>query len=114
MEWQLVARSGHPKYLGNVRYWVNSGKHVLAWSFSGFDLTTHPKSCNQPPIALLPLFLMSSGLRLDQANRRLGRDYPFKLKIRRSEKRTIFTLCTLTATSAHKHVQIHQHVCLQI
>jgi len=26
-----------PKYLGNVRYWVNSGKHVLALSFSGFD-----------------------------------------------------------------------------
>ncbi len=30
------ARS-HPKYLGNVRYWVNSGKHLLALSFSGFD-----------------------------------------------------------------------------
>jgi hypothetical protein len=28
-----------PKYLGNVRYWVNSGKHVLALSFSGFDPT---------------------------------------------------------------------------
>jgi hypothetical protein len=26
-----------PKYLGYVRCWVNSGKHVLAWSFSGFD-----------------------------------------------------------------------------
>ena len=26
-----------PKYLGNVRYWVNSGRHVLALSFSGFD-----------------------------------------------------------------------------
>ncbi len=25
------------KYLDNVRYWVNSGKHVLALSFSGFD-----------------------------------------------------------------------------
>src|SRR6266404_2206052 len=66
-----------------------------------------------PPIALLPLLVMSSGLRLDQAHRSLGRDYPFKLKIRRSEKRTIFALCTLTATSAHKHVQIHQHVYLQ-
>jgi hypothetical protein len=31
-----------PKYLGNVRYWVNSGKHVLALSFSGFD--PKPKS----------------------------------------------------------------------
>src|SRR5713101_5317561 len=26
-----------PKYLGNVRYWMNSGKHMLALSFSGFD-----------------------------------------------------------------------------
>jgi hypothetical protein len=26
-----------PKYLGNVRYWVNSGKHLLTLSFSGFD-----------------------------------------------------------------------------
>jgi hypothetical protein len=26
-----------PKYLGDVRCWVNSGKHMLAWSFSGFD-----------------------------------------------------------------------------
>jgi hypothetical protein len=26
-----------PKYLGNVRYWVNSGKHVLASSISEFD-----------------------------------------------------------------------------
>jgi len=25
------------KYLGDVRYWVNSGKHVLSLSFSGFD-----------------------------------------------------------------------------
>jgi hypothetical protein len=33
----LLAQSGHPKYLGNVRYWVNSGKHMLAGSFSGFD-----------------------------------------------------------------------------
>jgi hypothetical protein len=27
------------KYLGNVRYWMNSGKHLLALSFSGFDPT---------------------------------------------------------------------------
>jgi len=26
-----------PKYLGDVRCWLNSGKHVLALSFSGFD-----------------------------------------------------------------------------
>src|SRR5258705_10117019 len=28
-----------PKYLGDVRCWVNSGKHLLALSFSGFDPT---------------------------------------------------------------------------
>ena len=28
-----------PKYLGDVRCWVNSGKHMLASSFSGFDPT---------------------------------------------------------------------------
>jgi hypothetical protein len=27
-----------PRYLGDVRCWVNSGNHMLAWSFSGFDL----------------------------------------------------------------------------
>jgi hypothetical protein len=26
-----------PKYLGNVRCWMNSGRHLLAASFSGFD-----------------------------------------------------------------------------
>jgi hypothetical protein len=26
-----------PKYLGDVRRWVNSGKHLLALRFSGFD-----------------------------------------------------------------------------
>ncbi len=26
-----------PKYLGDVRCWVNSGKHLLALSFSAFD-----------------------------------------------------------------------------
>ena len=26
-----------PKYLGDVRCWVNSGKHMLALSFSAFD-----------------------------------------------------------------------------
>jgi len=28
-----------PKHLGDVRYWVNSGKHLLSLSFSGFDPT---------------------------------------------------------------------------
>jgi len=26
-----------PNYLADVRCWVNSGKHLLALSFSGFD-----------------------------------------------------------------------------
>jgi len=26
-----------PKYLGDVRCWVSSGKHLLSLSFSGFD-----------------------------------------------------------------------------
>ena len=26
-----------PKYLGDVRCWVNNGSHLLALSFSGFD-----------------------------------------------------------------------------
>jgi hypothetical protein len=26
-----------PKHLGDVRCWVNSGKHLLSLSFSGFD-----------------------------------------------------------------------------
>src|SRR5260370_1010622 len=39
-----VRESGHgnetdmPKYLGDVRCWVNSGKHLLSFSFSAFDL----------------------------------------------------------------------------
>jgi hypothetical protein len=28
-----------PTALRNVRYWLNSGKHMLALSFSGFDPT---------------------------------------------------------------------------
>jgi hypothetical protein len=36
-----LVRSWHesdiPKYLADVRSWVNSGKHMLALSFSGFD-----------------------------------------------------------------------------
>ena len=30
-----------PKYLGDVRCWVNSGKHMLAWSISGLDQSGH-------------------------------------------------------------------------
>jgi hypothetical protein len=32
-----MARNGHAEDLSNVRYWENSGRHVLALSFSGFD-----------------------------------------------------------------------------
>jgi len=34
-----VHETDMPKYLGNVRCWVNSGKHLLSLSFSGFDPT---------------------------------------------------------------------------
>jgi putative tryptophan/tyrosine transport system substrate-binding protein len=33
-----VVPNGHADLLSDVRCWVNSGKHMLAWSFSGFDL----------------------------------------------------------------------------
>jgi hypothetical protein len=32
-----VHETDMPKYLGDVRCWVNSGKHLLSLSFSGFD-----------------------------------------------------------------------------
>jgi hypothetical protein len=32
---RLWHRTDMPKYLGNVRYWLNSGKHMLALSFYG-------------------------------------------------------------------------------
>jgi hypothetical protein len=35
--------------LGDVRYWMNSGKHTLALSFSGFD----PSQTSDPPYFLL-------------------------------------------------------------
>jgi hypothetical protein len=31
--------------LGDVRYWKNSGKHMLAGSFSGFDPTPDIAPC---------------------------------------------------------------------
>jgi hypothetical protein len=33
----LAHETDMPKYLGDVRYWVNGGKHMLSLSFSGFD-----------------------------------------------------------------------------
>jgi hypothetical protein len=36
MAW-IINETDMPKYLGDVRCWVNSGKHLLALSFSGFD-----------------------------------------------------------------------------
>ena len=32
-----MARNGHAEVSGDVRCWVNSGKHLLSLSFSGFD-----------------------------------------------------------------------------
>jgi hypothetical protein len=32
-----VHETDMPKYLGNVRCWVNSGRHLLSLSFSGSD-----------------------------------------------------------------------------
>ena len=40
-----VHETDMPKYLGNVRCWVNSGKHLLSLSFSGFD----PKETSRIP-----------------------------------------------------------------
>jgi len=34
-----VHETDMPKYLGNVRCWVNSGKHLLALRFSGFAIS---------------------------------------------------------------------------
>src|SRR6267142_5596038 len=48
-----------PKYLGGVRCWVNSGKHMLAWSFSGFD-PGFVKTCTSQECA--ELFSLSSSL----------------------------------------------------
>src|SRR5258705_12996692 len=48
-----------PKYLGDVRCWVNSGKHMLAWSFSGFDPGC-VKTCTSQECA--ELFSLSSSL----------------------------------------------------
>src|SRR5260370_36809213 len=39
-----------PKYLGDVRCWVNSGKHVLSLSFSGFDPTATWNLINAEPV----------------------------------------------------------------
>ena len=39
---------------GDVRYWMNSGKHMLAWSFSEFD--PERTSTASKHIVLLPSF----------------------------------------------------------
>ena len=38
---QYLHETDMPKYLGDVRCWVNSGKVMLSRSFSGFDLPAH-------------------------------------------------------------------------
>jgi hypothetical protein len=42
-----------PKYLGDVRCWVNSEKHMLAWSFSGFDPKRSPSAAGGQSDGLL-------------------------------------------------------------
>ena len=37
LDFRLWHETDMPKYLGDVRCWVNSGKHLLAASISGFD-----------------------------------------------------------------------------
>jgi hypothetical protein len=61
----MLARSG---YLGDVRYWMNSGKHVLALSFSEFDPIPEvgpgewcARSCPVPAIHSVPDIRRSSG-----------------------------------------------------
>src|SRR5258708_21570921 len=54
-----------PKYLGNVRYWVNSGKHLLAASISGFDpgcvkTSAHESAQNGFLYCLFPTTVASS------------------------------------------------------
>jgi hypothetical protein len=47
-----------PKYLGHVRCWKNSGKHMLALSFSGFDPTRTSRVAAHaavPPARKMPL-----------------------------------------------------------
>ena len=58
-----MARSGHPKHLGNVRYWVNSGKHLLALSFSGFGPITDLEAEAKPLLARLPGSYFNHSLR---------------------------------------------------
>jgi hypothetical protein len=38
-DFRLWHETDMPKYLGDVRCWVNSGSHMLSLSFSGFDPT---------------------------------------------------------------------------
>src|SRR5258706_15785098 len=39
-----------PKYLGDVRCWVNSGTHLLSLSFSGFDPERTSQSQSRPVV----------------------------------------------------------------
>ena len=48
-----------PKYLGDVRCWGNSGKHLLEGSFSGFTQLRHSVTLRAPHECADPYYLMS-------------------------------------------------------
>jgi hypothetical protein len=59
-------RTDIPKYLSNVRYWMNSGKHMLALSFSEFDPieTMAPDQSLRPVVCYFPLAARPQSVRL--------------------------------------------------
>jgi hypothetical protein len=46
-----------PKYIGNVRYWLNSGKHMLAASFSGWTQGGQSQALTLSETGVVSLFL---------------------------------------------------------
>jgi hypothetical protein len=55
-----------PKYLGDVRCWVNSGKHMLAWSFSDFDpiATLTATSVELPMLVFAPIKVIKRSIEM--------------------------------------------------
>ena len=54
-----------PKYLGDVRCWVNSGKHLLSLSFSGFGPRTDIASHRAPGVRPFSLKYLRLHLGID-------------------------------------------------
>jgi hypothetical protein len=50
-----------PTYLGDVRCWVNSGKHLLSLSFSGFDPGCVKTRTSRECVELFSLFFSFDG-----------------------------------------------------